>query len=185
MRAKNVVISSIGILVIVGAIITVAWLLAAPSPYAPLILDAIQIRGVGNNSIEKARIVDDMDKNIARVNEKGILDKWDSLTECLNSGCSDDELFDFILSVVISKPDKVMHSKLVADVIVAGRFWGSEDILKFSKAVTASNEGVAAINSKDVDKKWEQIVLCDGVCTEKNDLVFEEIGLIVEKGLQK
>lgn len=185
MRGKNLVISSIGILILVAGIITVAWLLRATDPYAPLILDTVAIRTVGNNTLSKAKIIDDMDKNIENVKENDVLDKWDMLTNCLNEGCPDDDLLDFIVAIVISRPDKVPNAKLVADVIVAVRFWGSTEVLKFAKAANSANEAVAAMNFKDVDKKWEQIVACDGKCAEKNDLLFEEIKLIVEKGSQK
>lgn len=185
MRAKNLVISSIGILILVASVVVIAWLLRAPAPYSPLILDAVTIRAAGNNSISKAKIIDNMDNNIGRVKENEILDKWDSLTNCLNEGCSDDDLLDFIASIVIARPDKVPNAKVVADIIVAGRFWGSSEVLKFSKAVTSANEAVAAMNSKDANKKWEQIVACDGKCPEKNTLLFEEVKLIIEKGSQK
>jgi len=146
MVRKNVVICLLGVLIIVAAVITVAWLLKAPDPYAPLILDSVEIRKVSNNSLMKAKIIDDMDKNIGRVGEDAILERWDDITVCLNNGCGDDMLFDFILSIVITRPEKVPNAKLVADVIVAGRFWGSEDVLKFSKAVTAANDAIAILN---------------------------------------
>ena len=182
MRGKNLLISSIGIFVLICAIILMAWLLKQPDSYVPLILDSIAIRDVGNNSLEKARVIDDMDKNIGRIKEDSILAKWDVLTNCLNDGCPDDDLFDFILAIVIAKSDKILHSKLIADVIVAGRFWGSGEILQFSKSVTSANEAIAVLKIKEIDKKWDQIVACDGVCAEKYDLIFDEVKLIIEKG---
>lgn len=185
MRVKNVVTSVIGILVVIAAVITAAWFLRAPEPYPRLILDAVEIRSVGNNSLAKARIIDDLDNNMERVKDNAIVDEWDKLTSCLDAGCADDSLLDFILSVVITRPEKVPNARLVADVVVAGRFWGSGDVLKFSKAVTAANEAVAAFNAKSVDKKWDEIVACDGKCAEKNSLIFDEVKLIVEMGLQQ
>ena len=185
MRGKNVVISLTGLAIIVAAIIVVAWLLRPADPYPQLILDAVNIRAVGNNSLMKARIIDDMDKNIGRVSENDILDRWDEITGCLNTGCSDDALFDFILSIVIARQEKVPNAKFIADVIVAGRFWGSTEVLKFSKAVTAANEAVAATNAKNIDKKWDEVVACDGKCAEKNNLIFDEIKLVLDKGLQE
>lgn len=182
MRGKNLLISSIGILILICAVVIMAWLLRQPEPYVPLILDAVAIRQVGNNSLEKARVIDDMDKNIAQVKDDSVLAKWDVLTNCLNEGCPDDDLFDFILSVVIAKPEKVLHSKLIADVIVAGRFWGSGEVLQFSKSVTSANDAIAVLKVKEIDKKWDQIVVCDGQCSEKYDLIFEEVKLIIEKG---
>ena len=185
MRAKNVVIISVGVIVLLAAIVLTAWFLQGAPPYESLILDAIDMRSVGNDSIVKARIIDDMDSHIGSVAEKEILGKWGEITACLNAGCSDDSLFDFMLSVVISRPDKVPNAKLIADVIVAGRFWGSDEVLKFSKALTAANEGIALLNSKELDKKWDGIVACAGSCAEKNSLIFDEVKLIVEKGRQK
>lgn len=181
-RLKNLVVGLLGLLILVGGVLTTYFLLQGPEPYRPLILDAVEIRTIGNNSVAKARIIDDMDKNIGRVEEQEILDKWDELTNCLHAGCSDDALFDFILTIVISRPEEVPQAKLLADVIVAGRFWGSNDVLKFSKAVTAANEAISQVNAKEIDKKWDEIVACDGKCQEKNDLVFDEIGLILVKG---
>ncbi len=185
MHIKNLVTGIVGIVILVGAVVFVAWLLRAPEPYPKLILDAVALRSVGNNSLEKARIVDDMDENMERVGDNTVIDEWDKLTSCLDAGCSDDSLLDFILSVVITKPEKVPHARLIADVVVAGRFWGSGDVLKFSKAVTAANDGVAVLNSKSVDKKWDMVVACDGRCAEKNSLIFDEVKLIVELGLQQ
>ena len=184
MRVKNVVISSLGILIVIVAVVGVAWLLRAPEPYPRLILDAVELRSVGNNSLAKAKIIDDIDKNMERVKDSIISDEWDKLTSCIDAGCSDDSLLDFILAVVITMPAKVPHARLVADVVVAGRFWGSADVLKFSKAVTAANDAIAVLNAKSVDKKWDEIVACDGKCSEKNSLVFDEVKLIVELGLQ-
>ena len=185
MHRKNVVIALIGIAILVVAVVAVIIVLKGPDPFAPLILDAIAIRNVGNNSIAKAKIIDDMDKNIEKIKDKETLDKWEELTNCLDAGCVDDVLFDFVLSIAIAHPDKVPSAKFVADMIVVGRFWGSGDVLKFSKALTSANEAVAAINSKDIDKKWDQIVACNGACAEKNNLIFDEIKLVVEKGTQK
>ncbi|MBI4140613.1 hypothetical protein HY485_02130 [Candidatus Woesearchaeota archaeon] len=184
MRVKNVVISSLGVLVIIVAVAGVAWLLRAPEPYPRLILDAVELRSVGNNSLAKAKIIDDMDKNMERVKDGVIGDEWDKLTSCIDAGCTDDSLLDFILSIVIAKPEKVPHARLVADAVVAGRFWGSDDVLKFSKAVTAANDAIAVLKAKSVDKKWDEIVACDGKCAEKNALIFDEVKLIVELGLQ-
>jgi len=179
------VITLLGIIIVSIAIGATIFLLKGPSPQAPLILESVAIRSVGNNSVLKAKIIDEMDNNIERIKNKETLDKWDELTGCLDAGCSDDVLSDFILTIVISEPNKVTNAKLIADIIVVGRFWGAGEVLKFSKALSSANDAISQINSKDIDKKWEQIVACNGTCPEKNNLIFDEIRMIVEKGNQK
>lgn len=178
-------ITLLGIIIISIAIGTVIYLLKGPDPQVPLILNSIAIRNVGNNSVLKAKIIDEMDNNIERIKNKETLDKWDELTGCLDAGCSDDILSDFILTIVISEPNKIPSAKLIADIIIVGRFWGVGEVLKFSKALSAANDAISQINSKEIDKKWEQIVACNGNCPEKNNLIFDEIRFIVEQGNQK
>ncbi|GEM_PF-2231180 len=185
MHKKNLSIALIGTIILAIGIILAYFVLKGPQPYVPLILDVISIRSVGNNSIEKAKIIDDMDNHITKIQNKDVINKWDELTNCFEAGCSDETIFDFILSILISHPKKITNAKLMADIIVVGRFWGSGEVLKFSKALTASNEAIESISSKEIDRKWEQIVACKGICADNNNLIFDEIRLIAQQEIRK
>lgn len=178
-RVKNVVMGVLALVVVGGGFFGVFSLMQSESPYAPLVVDVVEVRIVVNDSLGRARIIDDMDGRMGDVVDGEIVDQWSEIASCLSETCSDDVLFDFILSIVISHPDKVPNAKLVADVIVAHRLWGADDVIKFSRAVTAAHDGVGKLDVREVSKKWSGIVACDGKCEYKNDLVFDSIRAIV------
>lgn len=181
MKLKSVVILAIVVGFFLSVVLMGYSLFSSGPPYSAIILKGIELRNVKNDSVSKAKLVSSLDTLVALSNGEEIKTDWNRIVECLSGSCSDDQYFDLIVSSAIEGQKDVMHSRLIADLVTAGRFWGSQDVVEFSKALASADEQLNSMRSKLLDKQWNAIVACDGKCLEKNDLFFDLIRVVVSQ----
>ena len=59
------------------------------------------------------------------------------------------------------------------------KYWGGEDVVKFSKALTTVDKTVDELGARTITDAWKKIVECDGKCPSKAQLYFDLIEEIV------
>lgn len=164
----------------VSLVILLFSFFSSEPPYKRIILDAIELRNVGNNSVAKARLVSGLDTLVQQAKHTEVKTHWQRVTECL-AECSDDTYFDLIVASAIEGQETVPNAKLIGDLVVTNRFWGANDVVEFSKALAAADEAINKMRSKLFDRQWEAIIACDGKCEEKNNLFFDLIRVVVSQ----
>lgn len=178
MGLKNIIVLAFAVGFFVSVIVLVSSLLSSESPYAKIIVNVIELRNLKDDSIGVAKLVSTTDRLVSGTGDE-LKMYWSRLTECLSAGCDDDIFFDVIVASALEGTDDVPHAKLVMDIVVTNRFWNSEEVVEFSKALAAADEGITGLRSKLLDKQWEAIITCDGTCAEKNNLFFDLIRIVV------
>ncbi len=177
----------VGLAVVAGIFLSIVYMgfsaISSEPPYTNIILDAVALRNVKNDSVAMARYVSELDVLVGKAKQE-VKTHWTRIAECLPS-CEDDLYFDMIVAAAIEGTSAVPNAKLIADLVAANRFWGSEDVVEFSKALSAADAALNQMRSKLLDKQWQAIVACDGKCGEKNDLFFDLIRVVVSQGGQQ
>jgi hypothetical protein len=151
----------------------------APSP-SGLIESTIKLRGM-TEAVPRAALITEMDKNVQAIENSAITAHWALLSGCVASNsCTQDDYFDFLLIIAMEEPDDVPNSELITNLITVNRYWGQpEHIIEFSKALTAANDQVRALQMQAIDGKWQETVRCDGKCPEYHALFFELVRLLI------
>lgn len=180
MSLKTVVIGTLGIGILVTALAVLLSFTAGESQTPELIPTIVKLYQHRDNSVEKAKDITRIDEIVTDIDNPEITDAWLSLLECLKSNCVADDYFNFIMIIINEKGHEIQYSNLLTNVLITQRYWGTENIVEFSKALTAANEDIDILNNKAVSNKWDEIVNCNGVCPEKNDLYFDLIGLLYQ-----
>ena len=166
--------------IFVSVVVLLFSAFSSEPPYKKIILDAIELRNAGNNSVARARLVAELDVLVQNTKRTEIKTHWQRVTECLPE-CEDDTFFDLIVASAIEGNKKVPQAKLVGDLVVANRFWGANDVVEFSRALSAADESISLMRSKLLDRQWQAIISCDGKCDEKNNLFFDLIRVVVSQ----
>jgi len=141
-----------------------------------IILNTIELR-LEQDTLTRSTLVTQTDQLVRRTNDRQLQGEWSLITECLPQGCDDAQFLNFI-ALTASHLD-IKHNELLQNLIGSYKYWNSEDILTFSKAMTNVNLGVDELYSRSLEEKWNQIVECDGQCENENDLYFEIIEIVV------
>ena len=66
------------------------------------------------------------------------------------------------------------------NVIAAHRYWKSDEVIEFSKAVSIADDQIVSLKDKKAQKAWSEILACTD-CSNRNDLFFVLLGEIVQK----
>ncbi len=175
MSLKTVVIGTLGLGVLITAVAILLSFTGGTDPTPDLIPAIVKLYQHTDNSVEKAKDITQIDDIVTDMDNTAITDAWLSMLDCLKEQCVPDDYFNFVMIVINEKSHKIKHSDLLTNILVTQRYWGTENIVDFSKALTAANADIDALHNKAVSDKWKEIVACNGVCPEQNTLFFELI----------
>jgi hypothetical protein len=178
MSLKTVVIGTLGLGILVTAIAILLSFTTGESQVPELIPTIVKLHQDRENPVEKAKDITRIDEIVVDIDNTAITDSWHSMLTCLKENCVPDDYFNFIMIIINEKSHELKYSNLVTNILITQRYWGTENIVEFSKALTAANTDVESLHDTAISGKWQQIVECNGECPEKDDLFFEMIGLL-------
>jgi len=178
MSLKTVVIGTLGLGILVTAIAVLLSFTTGESQTPELIPTIVKLYQDRDNSVEKAKDITKIDEIVTDTDNTEITDAWLSMLDCLKEKCVPDDYFNFIMIVINEKGHEIKYSNLLTNILITQRYWGTENIVEFSKALTAATKDIEALHNKEVSAKWQEIIECNGECPEKNDLFFQTIGLL-------
>ncbi len=155
----------------------------AVEEYNNLLLKILDLRQsyISSDIIQTAELVTEIDKDIASLDNNPIMDNWETITLILARKIADnDDFLDFILTVAL-EGDKIglAYGDLIVDILTANKYWSTDNTVKFSQSLTSANKAIVGIDNETLSSKWDEIVGCDGSCSDKDNLMFESIRLIV------
>lgn len=180
MNAKKTVVWAIVCLAIIALIIGIFQIIGGAPPAKDIILKTIELHETDDN-VAKAKLISEVDEMIKKLDTPQASTQWISLTGCLaEKTCVNDDFFNFIIAVAIEHPDDVPHSKLVVDLVTVNRYWNSERVVEFSKALASADEQIDELEIQVATNKWEAILKCEGACPEFHSLFYEMIRLVVQ-----
>jgi len=166
------------VLVVIVAIILVNVLSGEP-PATELIEKSIDLRNA-KTPVERADLITEIDDLVADAKSPDVLEQWERMLECLRSKCPDEAYVDMVLVTVVAFEKKIEQSPLLINVLATTKYWGKEEhMLEFSKALSTANDQVEELGDRSVEKRWDEVVECNGTCAEHYDLYFELIKAIV------
>ena len=171
-----------GLTVAVGVVIVLIALIAVVSYWKgdktdDLMLNVVALRKGTAEVVKRSALITQTDEIVNNLGNKRIKNEWEGLSQCMTKGCTDIDYYNFLVTVITQK--KVKNGELLYNLILVNKYWGTSEIIDFSQALTKVNEEVEKLGSREVSKKWGQVIECDGKCTEKDDLFFDMIKLIV------
>jgi len=176
----SIIAGIIGIVVLVLAVVIIVNVMTGEPPVKSLIYKSLELRKA-QNPVDKADLISSIDELVADTDNAEIKDQWDRMTKCLSTNCPDEAYLDMVLVTVASYESDIKESALLINIIATAKYWGdNEHLLEFSKALSIANEQIALLENRKAEKAWEEIVKCNGVCPEKNDLYFDLIATIVQ-----
>lgn len=178
-RKTQGVLIAVGLALIILVIVAV-WSYLSSDSTQDLLLNVVSLRKGTSEVVKRSALISQTNKLVLNMGNRKIQSEWDSLAECMSRGCTDIDYFNFIVTVITQK--KVPNSELLYNIILTNKFAGTDEIVDFSQAVTMVNERVETLASREVSKKWNEIVQClqqDKQCTQKDDLFFQMIKLVV------
>lgn len=170
----------VGIVILVVAVIIIINVVRSPPSVKDLIGKSIDLRKA-TDPVDRANLITALDDLVAQSKSVEVQEQWERMTQCLATACPDEAYLDMVLVTVAAFEQDVPESALLINVIATAKYWGdAEHLLDFSKALSIANEQVKTLEDRKVEKAWEKIVECNGVCPEKNDLYFDVISAIVQ-----
>lgn len=178
MSLKTVVIGTLGLGILVTALAVLLSFTAGESTTPELIPTIVKLYQDKDNSVEKAKDITKIDEVVTDIDDTSVSEAWYSMLDCLKGTCVPDDYFNFIMIVINEKSHEIKYSNLLTNILITQRYWGTENIVEFSKALTAANTDIEALHDKTISAAWQDVVDCNGVCPEKNDLFFQMMGLL-------
>lgn len=176
----TIIFSIIGIVIIVLAVVIILKVVRSEPPARELVYKTIDLRQA-KSPVDRADLITSIDELVARSESQEIKDQWGRMTQCLSSSCPDEAFLDMVLVTVAAFEKDIRDSALLINIIATSKYWDKpEHLLEFSKALSIANEQIDLLEDRKAGKLWEQIVECNNVCPEKNDLYFELIRNVVQ-----
>lgn len=151
--------------------------------YNNLLLKVLELRQshINLDIIQTAELVTEIEDKIDSLENDPITDNWETIALCLAGTCGDDDFLDFILTITL-EGDKIglTNGKLIVNLLTANKYWNTDNTVKFSQAVTDTNQAIKDLSDETISSKWLEIVECDGSCSDKDTLMFDIIELLAE-----
>lgn len=168
-----------GIVVVVIAVILIVNVLAGEPPVTEIIEKSVELRNA-ESAVERADLITEVDDLVVEASAEEVREQWERVLQCLPKGCPDEAFLDMALVTAAAYEEDLQNSALLINVIATAKYWGeSERMLEFSKALSTADDQVEALDDRDVEKAWEDVVECAGQCPERYDLYFGVIQAIV------
>ncbi len=170
----------IGIVIVVLVAVVLVNILSSEPPVQNLIYKSLELRDA-KDSVDRANLITDLDDLVVDVKNPRVREQWDRMLECLSASCPNEAFLDMVLVVVAEFESDIPNDDLLINVIATAKYWGNPDhMLDFSKALSSADDGIKKLEVRGAEKKWDQIVECNGVCPEMYDLYFDLIKTIVK-----
>ena len=174
------VVTALAILIVIIGVVIAAALMASNAPVKPIIYKSIELRNA-TDPVKKARLITDLDDLVAQTQNDAVINQWSRMTDCLGTACPDEAYLDLVLITVAEYEEEIPESPLLINAIAVSKYLNDGDhLLEFSKALSLATDQVEQFKSKNIRKIWDQIVVCNGTCSAKNDLFFEFIKTVVQ-----
>ncbi len=167
-------------LLFIVLVVTLGYLLypmLKPSQGSDIVMNVINLRSE-SDTLLRSELVTQTDDMVRGTDDRALIGQWTVLTQCMPTGCDDSEFFNFI--ALVCQQQDVPNSDLIQNMIATYKYWGTEEIVRFSKAMTTVTRSIEDTYSRSLEEKWKTIVSCDGTCPEENDLFFQAIEIAVE-----
>ena len=178
MSLKTVVIGTLGLGILVTALAILLSFTSGTDQTPELIPTIASLYQHKADSVTRAKDITKIDEIVTDLDNPEITDAWMSLLDCLKENCLADDYFNFIMIIINEKSSDIKYSNLLTNILITERYWGTENIVEFSRALTAANTDIDALHNKEASDKWQDIVECNGACPEKNDLFFDMIQIL-------
>jgi len=162
-------------LLIAIAGLSAKFLFGNPAP--DIISNVLELRKV-ESTVKKADLIAETDDLVDSLNNKNINAEWGSLTACLSVTCSNADFLNVVQTVAYE--EKIPRYELIINLVLTYKYWNSEEVVKFSKALTAVDKQLDELNIRVVSDAWKKIVECDGTCPNKAPLYFDLIGELMD-----
>lgn len=179
-RHQQSMLIGVGVAVVAVVALGLYWYWGSASDAQQLILNTVALRKGPPEVVKRSALIAQTNTLVEGMGNKRIQGEWDGLAQCMAKGCIDPDYYNFIITVTTQK--RVANRDLLYNLILANKYWGTNEIIDFSQALTKADTAVEQLGSREASKKWNEIVECDGKCPEKNDLFFEMIKLVVMAG---
>ncbi|MBW3019127.1 hypothetical protein KY329_03010 [Candidatus Woesearchaeota archaeon] len=168
------------VLIIIIGIIIISKVAGGTPPVKSIILKTIDLRTSSADSVKKAQLVSALDTLVAQANDANIEEQWTRMTECLAAQCPDDAFFDMVFVATNEHQTDINNADLILNLLVVNRYWGSEEVVEFSKSLSEVDTQLQELNNRKAKSIWDDIVECNNACADKNGLYFELIRNIAE-----
>ena len=177
---SSIIFAILGILVVVVAVAVITSVLSGEPPIKGIIDKSIELRKAAE-PVARADLISALDDLVTEADDQDVKDQWDRMMQCLPTVCPDEAYLDMVLITVAAFEQEIPESAVLINIIATAKYWGNaEHLLDFSKAMSIANEQIELLDDRKVEKLWQQVVECNNVCPERNDLYFELIGTIVQ-----
>lgn len=172
--AKRLIVLTVLVIIIFFAY---KFITAAPA-VKPIASNIVQLKSQ-TNPLDKAKIVSSTDNLVRDLSNQEVQEQWDLITKCINTGCTDKRYFDFLIILTTQYQDEIANSELLLNILAVQRYWGTDDVIMFSKAMSHVDEQIEQTQSRTLKKKWEEIISCNNECPESSDLFLGLIHALV------
>ncbi len=151
--------------------------------YDSLILHILDLRDVGGKDILKqAELVNIINQGIKQIGSDNIQEQWETTALCLARTCADKDFIQLILTVAIEGDrDGYGVGNLIMNILIANKYWGSDNTIRFSKALDNANKQITELSKAGISDEWKKFVASDGKCQEKDSFAFHVIRGIVSE----
>src|SRR3989338_1057649 len=127
------VLSALGILLIIVAIVLAASLIASDAPVKPIIYKSIDLLNA-TDPVKKARLITDLEDLVAQTKNEAVINQWGRMTDCLATACPDDAYLDIVLITLAEYEQEIPESPLLINTIAVSKYWNDPNhLLEFYK----------------------------------------------------
>ncbi len=177
-RARNGLLVLL-IFLIFLALLTAVYQFTKAEPGPEIVVNVIELRSE-QQTLVRSQLISRTEDLVQETGSRAVQSEWGALSDCIGGTCEDTNYFNFIQTVV--HETSIPHSALLTNIIATYKYWGTDQVVLFSRAMTEVNEGIGQLYSRTAQETWKKIVACDGQCGEENELYFSLIKSIVESG---
>lgn len=175
---KNIGFVILGILIVYFGISFALDFMKGSFGIEEVVLNTLELRSSTKGLVEKSRLITQTNEIVDTMHNNAVEFAWQNLSGCLSTRCDDVQYLGFIEAV--AKETSLKDKNMILNVVRLRNSWGAGDLIKFSKAVTDIDKELKS-SPQELYKKWQEVIACDGKCSDMNNLFFDMIGIVLKK----
>ncbi len=150
--------------------------------YLAAIKKVLELRTASNSQdlVKTAELVTDIQLYIDGLeSDASLVSPWQRTIACVYTGC-ENEVYINMIDAFASQDLSNSKHLLISSLIETAQYWDGKNTVLFSASLTKTNKMILETSKANVISQWNEMIKCNGVCSEFNSLLFQTITVPLE-----
>lgn len=129
------------------------------------------------NLVNVANFISGLDESFKKINDPTTNMGWQNIVACVYEDCADNRYIELIDDVAILNLEQEKNT-IIHSLMETYGLWDGKNLILFSNSLSKTSKLIEDKDDSVINKKWESVVECNGVCADFSERIITLINEI-------